>query len=502
MGNQEIAKKIILVAAGLVVVLILMVSITLAYAGRDVSLMADRYLHLSFNGYNVEVPLAEDGATYDAPCLTAETANRIKLINDPGATVKINGKGMSVGQNTKVDTPELAYNQLLTIEVSNAKDKRTIYFRTLSSRLPELSATGESDIEGDYYLTDYNAPNMYKLNARGEVVYYLALDPKTEGDVRFMDFKKHVLENGDVRYSYHRSDPDYKGLSLSGYTPGHRVILNQDYEDITPGDLQKLYLVEGEYTRAGHPADGHDFILLADNHYLIEGYVAAVPDNLPAELKGEGQTKPVVGAVIQEVRNGELVNEWASFDYPELYSANDTGANFQGDNADYFHLNAMVIDPADENLIVSSRNTSTILKLDRETGELLWQLGGKGDAFGLTPEQKMTNQGDVRLTEEGELTIFDNGRAEGGSRVLKLTLDEKAKKVTSYEAFTVPGHFTSDGGSAVWLEDKTFALGWGHNDTGRELLSEYNFLTGKEELVVKIKGDGKTFGSYRAAKYE
>ena len=40
----------------------------------------------------------------------------------------------------------------------------------------------------------------------------------------------------------------------------------------------------------------------------------------------------------------------------------------------------------------SFRNIDSILKIERGTGKILWILGGKGDHFGLTEEQKFSRQ--------------------------------------------------------------------------------------------------------------
>ena len=55
---------------------------------------------------------------------------------------------------------------------------------------------------------------------------------------------------------------------------------------------------------------------------------------------------------------------------------------------DYIHMNSVFIDPKDNHLIVSLANGYTVLKIHRQTGEILWRLGGKLDEFSLTDNQR------------------------------------------------------------------------------------------------------------------
>ena len=96
------SAKVLAVAAGLALVLIIMVSVALAYAGRDITLLQDRIVHISVNGYAVEIPLNEDGATYDIPSLTTEHENEFILMNDAGASIEVNEAKLQTNKKAKV----------------------------------------------------------------------------------------------------------------------------------------------------------------------------------------------------------------------------------------------------------------------------------------------------------------------------------------------------------------------------------------------------------------
>ena len=175
--------------------------------------------------------------------------------------------------------------------------------------------------------------------------------------------------------------------------------------------------------------------------------------------------------VFQEVENGNVLMEWDSASVPSLYSdsffENQFGTLAQSGIEDYLHTNSITIDPVDQNFIVSFRHTSSIVKIDRHSGQILWTLGGKEDQFGLTGDQVFSFQHHVRKHADGTITIFDNGdgpEALHGTRVLQVALDETNHKVTSFTVlYTKDPSLTPTGymGSAVPLDGGRLFLGWG-----------------------------------------
>lgn len=469
MESKGKSGKVLAIAAVVAVLLIVLVSIALAYSGRDVTILKDRTLHLNFNGYAIEVPLSEDGAVFNAPCLMTERDNEVTLLNDAGASVKMNKKNLATGKTQKITVDKIAYNELLRVDVTSSKDSRTIFFRTKSTLLPELEAKGESPYEGEYYMTAADAPTMYKLNQRGEYTYYVALDPETNGEVRFSDFRKHILENGDVRYSYHQNAPEYTDFISDGYTAGCRVVLNEKYKKIGKENEEEIYLLESDNAHGGEPVDDQSFVLLGDEHTIVSGQIEETVTDLNGNM--------IAAQLIQEIKNGKVVFEWKSTDHPELLELSTVSGT-----PDYFHMTDMIIDPQDQNLVIASKNTDTVYKISRENGEILWKLSGKADDFGLSEEQKFTAPTDLEWTEDGQLIVLSDGNPD---RITVLKLDEAAKKAESVQSYTAPGS-SQNCGSAILLdaEKNIFGIGWGVNDQGN-LITEYDFTTKKPVFEVK-----------------
>lgn len=481
---MDSSRKFLIIAISAAVLLIILVSCTLAYSGRDNTLMSDKTLNFDINGFNVELPLSEDGAVYDAVSLNSVTDNKIKLINEVGATVKINGKGIGAGNTIDLKLDQLSSNELIKIQVGNEKDERVIYLRTLSSQLPQIISAGESSYEGNYYTAvATGGAALYELNNKGEVVFYIAKSTEEPNGESYRDFKKHVLENGTVRYSYQRVNRDSNGI---GYSSGERVILDDKYQEI-----KTVTLAKSDFAKEGDPVDGRDFILIDDNHYIVEASQLVLVQNMPEGLGANSMGSKVVRTLIQEIKDNQVVFEFTTDSHPEFYSlsVNDHDySNTISQSPDYTGFNRMVIDPTDKNLIVSFGNLNTIMKINRETKAVMWKLSGNGDEFGMSAEQKTSGQTDLAFTAEGYLTVFDNGISTGQTRILKIKLDEVNKKILEYQEYKVPGQTSLAYGSAQKIGDniEVYTIGWGQAKESNVAITEIDFNTGKKLLEITL----------------
>src|SRR5581483_5371910 len=101
---------------------------------------------------------------------------------------------------------------------------------------------------------------------------------------------------------------------------------------------------------------------------------------------------------------GRLVMEWRSLDHVPVSES----SRHMGDPYDYFHINSIDVAP-DGDLLISARHTSTVYKLARRTGEVIWRLGGKRGDFDVAPDARFAWQHHVRQADARTFTVFDNG---------------------------------------------------------------------------------------------
>ena len=107
-----------------------------------------------------------------------------------------------------------------------------------------------------------------------------------------------------------------------------------------------------------------------------------------------------------------MVFQWRSWDH---FKFEESKADLTGDRVNPVHGNSFELDH-DGNLIISSRRMDEITKIDRQTGEIIWRLGGKANEFTfINDPEPFFSQHDARRLANGNITIFDNHTGPGST---------------------------------------------------------------------------------------
>jgi Arylsulfotransferase (ASST) len=211
--------------------------------------------------------------------------------------------------------------------------------------------------------------------------------------------------------------------------------------------------------------NGHDFVITRRNTALVLGSRA-----VPRRLKRYGGPKSgqIVDDLVQEIdiRTGRVLFGWSCAAHVPL---SESMARFPKNGYwDPFHLNSVSLD-SDGNLLVSARHTSTVYKISRRSGRILWKLGGKHSSFRMSRDARFYYQHDPVRQADGTITLFDNGATaedlshERESQAKRLRLDMKRKTATLVTRFKHPsgrGLATSQGNASVLPNGDVF-VGWG-----------------------------------------
>jgi hypothetical protein len=132
---------------------------------------------------------------------------------------------------------------------------------------------------------------------------------------------------------------------------------------------------------------------------------------------------------------------------------------------DYVHCNALELD-FDRNLLISSRNLDEVTKIDRNTGEVLWRMGGTQNEFTLVGDtQWYWRQHAVRRTASGTITLFDNGNyhVPSESRAVEYAVDEAAKVARLiWEYRHTPARYAPFTGNVQRLPTGNTLISWGN----------------------------------------
>ena len=244
-----------------------------------------------------------------------------------------------------------------------------------------------------------------------------------------------------------------------GETPGVYVIFDSSYREIARFGAAN-----------GRNGDHHEFLISPQDTALITIYNA-----VPMDLSSIGGIKDglAVQGIVQEldIATGKLLFEWRSLDHVGLdESYGKPGEDLGYPGIDYFHINSIDVDH-DDNLLISARKTSAVYKIDRNTGEVIWRLGGKKSDFEMGEGTRFAFQHDARRLRDGTISIFDNGdtifhnglpKAVEESRVIILDPDERKMRASLVREYTHPeGQYADAAGNAQVLPNGNVFVGWG-----------------------------------------
>ncbi len=315
----------------------------------------------------------------------------------------------------------------------------------------------------------------------------LVLERQINGVVS--DFRQWKI-NGHTRYSYMVYDSAaYQAMAPIG--AARRAVLL----DSALNEIRQIHLLPyGDIDNSKKQGlDHHDIIMLSDNHYIAMAMYVKSADNIPVYLTHSSKTM-IAAPLIQEVNNDTVVWQWDGSKYPEFYVNSTLGNKFYDTTGphDYAHINSLIIDPRDSNLIVSLHNTNQVIKISRKDGTILWRLGGLNSDFALTADQVFLRQHHATLTDSNQtLLLLDNGEkaARPYSRILEFRLDEVNKKVVSFRAYRIPAAFAGTRGSVQKAGDRYYICGGSAN-----YVLEVNNITG--EKIMEIKTNQPLYRAY------
>jgi outer membrane protein assembly factor BamB len=161
--------------------------------------------------------------------------------------------------------------------------------------------------------------------------------------------------------------------------------------------------------------------------------------------------------------SGEVRFHWSSYDNVGLDEVIE-GPKFDPTNFQVVHANSLEALP-DGNVMASFRSTSSILKINRSTGQVVWRLGGKKSDFKFVddPLSGFSRQHDPHFVPNGDLMLFDNGNQHTPprSRVVRYALDESSHTARlTWEYRHDPDVFSEVAGSARLLPNGHVLIGW------------------------------------------
>lgn len=356
----------------------------------------------------------------------------------------------------------LAEGQGVTIQARNAAGTADYHVRCLPADFPGFTETRTAATQEWYIATP-------SLSLGGKRSHYIAIFdgngvPVWWYKTRRVPIDAKLLPNGDLAFaSFPADSPEYQVRTLAGRFV--RKVVSPDGR-IDDHELQV--------------AGNGDFVYIL---YQPKSGVDLSPYGGPANAT-------VLEAAIEELTpDGKVAWSWTTDGRVDLGATGDRwipgliktpvvipGPDNQPEPTyDFYHPNAVALDGG--TVLFSVRHTDSIYAIDKASGNILWQLGGKpspqsltvvDDPYGQVP---LGGQHDVRIERDGTVTAFDDGTfLNRPPRAVRYKIDPVAHTATLVQSISDPTVPTSICcGSARVLHNGDWVISWG----GDPVFGEY-----------------------------
>jgi hypothetical protein len=350
----------------------------------------------------------------------------------------------------------------MPLPVVSAGSNGLQHFRSRPDLLPPSVTAGSNSApasEGDIFVAPQFGPSQNGpmiLDPKGNLIWFLPFSVSRK--LLITDFRVQTYQGQPVLTWF-------QGYTNHGSGIGQGVIWDTNYKQIATVNAAN-----------GLQMDLHELQITSGRNAWI---VAVSPVGI-----GVVPHKPVMDAVVQEIdiKTGLVMFEWHALDHVPLSNSYFTPSS-PGFVFDPYHLNSIAFDH--DNPVISMRNTSAVYEVDRNSGKVLWTLGGKASSFRMGTGTSTAFQHAAVLQPDGTITVFDDGggppRAHKYSRGVRLSLDTThmtASLVREYDhSPQIAAQFE---GNVQQLSGGDVFMGWGqqpyfseNNGSGKQIFDAH-----------------------------
>jgi Arylsulfotransferase (ASST) len=290
----------------------------------------------------------------------------------------------------------------------------------------------------------------------------------------------------DFKVQRYRGEPVlswWQGEIVAGHGEGEYVIFDDSYREITRVQAGN-----------GYRGDLHEFSITPQDTALLTSYLATQTDLSPIGGPKDGMVWEGIAQEL-DLHTKEVLFEWRSLEHVGVEETYREPPQDPETPLDYFHINSIDID-FDANWLISAKGTSAVYKVDRQSGEVMWRLGGKQSDFQMGPGTRTVSQHDARRQQDGTITIFDNGappQVHEQSRTIAVSLDMDGMSAALVREYIHPQKLiaTSQGNAQVMPNGNMF-VGWGSSP----FFSEYT-KDGKLLFDAEFPGSAQSYRAFR-----
>ncbi len=300
-------------------------------------------------------------------------------------------------------------------------DAVTVTTGSLPGELPTTSVTGGGH---DRYSV---------LPVIGNTTAATILDP--EGNIVWYRIDNRDLDIFRARLSRDGRSVLYNAASVSG-------------DPADDSQLMRVSLDGSEVEAVDVPLLAHDFVELPDG--TLAAVVVEFREYEGEDLRGD--------SIVEVAPDGTLTTVWSAWDCWDPAETLGTDLEFG-----WTWVNTLDYDEARQMYLLGSRNFSSIIGVERDTGACAWAIGGTVATVELTGgSSPFLHQHQFELTPDDHLIVFDNdGSAGMVSRVIEYDVDWDARSAEQVWSYTAdPPVYTFVLGDVARMPDGDTLVDW------------------------------------------
>lgn len=237
---------------------------------------------------------------------------------------------------------------------------------------------------------------------------------------------------------YHKYMLDFNSCNAWRIT-AHNTILYANCKEIVELDFLGNVLRRIE-------TDEPDWYFHHDVQYLSNGDIAVIYAQPEKVIVSSGREEVVIvdGYLIINQQN-EIVHNWKASDFFDASVATPMGGYwsqvFGYLTLDWCHFNSIAED-FDNNILISASHWSKVFKVNKQSGEVIWQLGEEG-TLAKDSTFRIHRQHSLEPVAPHKYLLFDNLGNSSASRALEFAVDPDTNFAFPYWQYEPPEKITS-----------------------------------------------------------
>ena len=368
------------------------------------------------------------------------------------------------GQNTSVPSEVIPGNVLTAWTPENETTAQTMKITNMAGEVKQavgniqLDATNPTGpmIMPNGVSVPSNFPHINITINDNPDPEYIFIDNRSGGSISY----NVIFDNNGCPVWYWQTDDERRDMKVQKNGVLTMVARNGYMRFI---GLDEHYKQIATYQAVNGPStDEHELVVLENGYYFLIGTRNETVD-MRRYVSGGSSSANVAQTQFQEFTpEGDLIFQWRAWDHFDVRDVeldDNKSSSFR-----FSHMNAIDLDD-DGQILISSRHLSEVTKIDKNTGEIIWRLGGNHSDFTFVNDELngFRNQHAVRSMGNGRYLLFDNGDLHNPSvsRAVEYELDPNNMTATLvWEFRDTPDRYSHYMGNTQRLPNGNTLINW------------------------------------------